>query len=148
MPLTPILTNENSVNRAKYIQLGLVDAVVRLLNNYQPQYTDNRSVLLSNEATFNGYPAGGYNSTNWAGPGLPPGGGAVLTSPTIMVVPVSGNNISNNITGYWVEAANLAGNLNATLLTAAINPGIPVYLPTDQFPLIIQDWEGLVASPG
>jgi hypothetical protein len=145
MAITAIITNENAVNRAELLQTTLQYAKVRLLQSYQPQYTDNRTVLEANECNFTGYPAGGYNSTNWAGPTLPPGGGAAIAAPIVNVAPTSGNVISNNVTGYWVE--NTVGNVTSTYITAAINPGISVLNPTDQFPLFIQDWEGLVAAP-
>jgi hypothetical protein len=145
MAVTPIITAENSVNRATAFQTILQNAKCRLVQNLVPTSQTNRTQLIANECNFTGYPAGGYNTTNWAGPSLPPGGGAVITPPIVQVAPTSGNAISNNISGFWIE--NTASNVTSTYLTESIVPPITVLLPTDQFPLVIQDWEGLVAAP-
>lgn len=141
------LTNENAINRADYIQKALANSVLRLLIDFTPIPTTNRAALLSNEANFTGYTAGGYALTAWDGPGFVSGTGALLTAPTIQVTPAGNNTITNNLTGGWVEQPNLSGTLNVTLLTFVLNPPVPVYSSLDQFPLTIQDVEGLVVPP-
>lgn len=139
------ITNEQAANRATLMKTTLADALLRLVQNLIPNQTTNRTVLLANEANFTGYPAGGYNTTNWTGPALLQTGGAVITAPSQNVIPAANNVITNNLTGWWLETA---GNSPLTLLTGIINPALVVLLPTDQFPLLVQDFEGLVPAPG
>jgi hypothetical protein len=140
-----MITNEQAVNRATVIKATFASGQLRLLANYTPNYTDNRAVLLSNEANFTGYPAGGYNVAAWTGPALPGSGGSSITSPIVTVEPASNNTITNNISGFWYEV-NVA-NVTSTYLTGTFQPYLPVTTPLDQFPIVVQDYEGLAVSP-
>jgi hypothetical protein len=137
-----LVTNENAVNRATVIQTPLTNARLRLLDSYIPQITDNRTVLLANEANFTGYPSGGYN-ISFAGPSLISGAGAWLNSNVATVAPAANNTLSANLSGWWVESS---ANTPQTLLTGVFNPTRTVTTPLDQFPLIITDVEGLAGS--
>ncbi len=140
MPNSVLVTQEQALNRATVIQAKLAGTVLRLVQNFTPAYLTNRTQLLASEANFAGYPTGGYNLANWTGPGLSPSTGAILTSPQVIVAPNVSNNVTNNLTALWIETT---GNSPVTLLTGIINPTITVLAPTDQFPLIVQDVEGL-----
>jgi hypothetical protein len=137
-----IVTNEMALNRAAILQTALAGSVLRLLQNFSPSPTTNRAVLEANEANFTGYPAGGYNLTAWTGPALPGTGGAAITSPSVIVAPNVANNVTNNLSGFWIEST---GNTPLTYLAASFTPVIPVLVPTDQFPIIVQDIEGVSA---
>ena len=141
-----LVTNEQAVNRATIIQTALGSSVLRLLQNYTPSYTDNRAVLLTHEANFTGYTAGGYNVSGWVGPALPGTGGSSITSPLVNVVPAANNTITNSISGFWIEA-NVAGVVNTTLLTGTITPYVNITAPLDQFPIVVQDYEGIAVTP-
>jgi hypothetical protein len=140
-----IITFENSLNRATIFQTQLADSKLRMLQNILVGPGTNRTTLLANEDNFTGYPTGGYNLAAWAGPGLVPTGGAVLTSPQVQVevVPVNGVvAVTNQLTGWWVETTN-----GATLIAGSFSPNRSMAVPTDQFPLTVQDIEGAVAPP-
>lgn len=139
-----LVTNEQAINRATLVQTALAASVLRLIQNYVPSYTDNRTVLLANEANFTGYTNGGYNVSGWSGPILPGTGGAALTSPLVNVSPSANNTVTNNISGFWVETT---GNSPLTLLTGIINPPVPVLASTTGFPIVVQDYEGVSVSP-
>lgn len=138
-----IITFENALNRAAIVQADLAASKLRLAQNITITPATNRANLVAAECNFTGYPSGGYNLATWAGPGLGPTGGAVITSPTVQVTPAANNTIANNCTAWWVEDST-----NRTLLTGVFNPGRNLVAPTDQFPFAVQDWEGLVASLG
>lgn len=139
-----LVTNEQAINRAELLQTTLLNSVLRLLQNYTPAMNDNRAVLLANEANFTGYPAGGYNLTAWVGPALPGTGGASITSILVNVVPAGNNVIVNNISGFWVETPPTA---NVTYLTGVFSPFIPVQNTLSQFPIVVQDFEGVAIAP-
>lgn len=148
MPTTGIITQEMASNRAKVMQTTLAGTRLRLLQDYTPAPGDNQAALVAHEASFAGYPVGGYTLTTWTGPGSVAGGGAVITAPVVNVVPSAANTLSNNISGFWVEAE-IAGSppSSVTYLAGSIQPPRVVGVPSDQFPLLVQDFEGLVASP-
>lgn len=139
-----LVTNEQAENRAALLQSTLANSKLRLLQSYAPAYTDNRTVLETHEANFTGYPSGGYNLTAWTGPALPGTGGSSITSPIVIVAPASNNTIANNITGFWVETG---GNAPLAYLTGVISPGNVVTSPLDQFPIVVQDYEGVAVTP-
>jgi hypothetical protein len=142
MPDTIIITPENAVNRATLMLANLTGSKLRLVQNYTPNPTTTRDELIAAEATFSGYPAGGYATGTWTGPGIPSIGGAVLTSGVIVVV-VTGEppyTPNPNISGWWLETS---GETPVTLLTGTFDPNRLATVPLDQFPLIIQDFEGL-----
>jgi hypothetical protein len=139
-----LVTNEQAINRALLLQSTLAASKLRVLQNYTPAYTDTRATLIANEATFTGYPAGGYTLTAWTGPALPGTGGSSITSPIVVVAPTTGNTIANDISGFWVEAST-TGTLD--YLTGTISPFVHVLNPVDQFPIVVQDYEGVAVTP-
>jgi hypothetical protein len=145
MPDYTIITQEQALNRATIFQSNLAESKLRMLQTVIVGPSTNRTTFLANEANFTGYPVGGYNLAAWAGPGLVPTGGAVITSPQVQVavVPVNGVvNVTNVLTGYWVENSS-----NETLLAAVYSPNRSMAVLTDQFPQAVQDIEGAVAPP-
>lgn len=141
MPNSLLITTENAVNRATIFKTSLANTVIRLCQDYVPNVNTNRTTLIGAECNYTGYPTGGFNVTAWTGPGLAPNvSGAILTSPQIIPTPAGNNTQSNNVTAGWFETV---GNTPVTLGTFIIQPPITVLAPTDQFPLTIQDIEGV-----
>jgi hypothetical protein len=140
-----LVTNEAAVNRALLLQTTLAASKLRLLKSYTPAYTDDRATLIANEADFTGYTSGGYALTAWTGPALPGTGGASITSPLVTVAPSGGNVVSNDISGFWIEDASTP--TPKVFLLGTFSPFITVLNPTDQFPIIVQDYEGVAVSP-
>jgi hypothetical protein len=90
-----------------------------------------RAELLANEASFVGYPSGGYTLTDWQPPLFAPGGGAVILSEKIDVFYTSGSPVT--IGGYWVEDSN--GNVR---LVYVYDPPRTLAVVGDGWPIIPQ----------
>jgi hypothetical protein len=109
----PLFTNAAAIAGADVIaksiaDSGAVPAVVgklRLFNGtLVPDVGTDRAALEAAETTLTGYPAGGYDLTDFDGPLFAPGGGAVSTSNLVVVEYASGPAVQ--IGGYWVEDDN------------------------------------------
>lgn len=105
-----IYTNEAALAEANQIGRFLGDPAgsppttskLRLFTNaLTPTVGTTRAELLANEASFTGYPSGGYTLDDWVPALFAPGGGAVIISNKIDVFYTSG--AAATIGGYWIE---------------------------------------------
>lgn len=105
-----LYTNEAALAEATQIGkfLGDPSAVppttskLRLFTNaIVPTAGTTKAELVAEEASFTGYPSGGYTLTDWLPALFAPGGGAVILGNKVEVVYTSGSPVT--IGGYWVE---------------------------------------------
>lgn len=107
---TPLFTNGAALAGANAIGKTIADSgatpaligKVRLFDGtLTPDAGTSKTELETAETTLTGYPAGGYDLTDFAGAVFAPLGGALITSNLINVAYASG--ASAIIGGYWVE---------------------------------------------
>jgi hypothetical protein len=107
----PLFTNGAALSGAAAVALSIADpdavppvvGKLRLFDNsFVPDVGTTRAELDAAETTLIGYPAGGYDITEFTGP-MFLGGGAVMTSNLINVLYASGAPVT--IGGYWIEDA-------------------------------------------
>lgn len=141
MPAIVIYTQQAANTKATAIKTALALSKLRLI---QSTLTPNKNTLkvdmVAAEATFNGYPAGGYTLTAWSGPVNNPGSGAIITPPAVNPTwsnPDPDPVVSNSIGGWWVEDA--TGNVR---LVGTFDQPIPMGQEGDGFTWITQIVEG------
>ena len=100
---------------AALYQSHLAASFLRLfVAGYGPTPGDTLADLEAVEATYSGYPTGGYPITAWSAPQYPPEGGAQTVSAQVeasYTPPGSGSGVSNSIGGWFLVDS--AGNLVA-----------------------------------
>lgn len=106
-----VYTKEAAINGANVIRLSIADSgagppalvgKVRLFDETVTVDEDTtQAALIAAETTLVGYPAGGYDITDFAAPVFAPLGGVVVTSNIVNVAYASGGPFQ--IGGYWVE---------------------------------------------
>lgn len=126
---------------AALIQAGMGDSKLRLfVSGYAPTPGETLADLEAVEATFSGYPAGGYTLTSWATPTLNPTGGYQTVAPQTQVLfeqPGSGSAVTNNVAGWFV--VNMAGDLIADGLFTTV---VPMAANGDGFPITVALFAG------
>lgn len=110
MPDRPLFTTAAALAGAVVIGNSIADSgatpalvgKLRLFDNsFVPDQGTTRAELIAAETGLIGYPAGGYDITDFAAPVKAPLGGAIITSNLINVAYASG--ATAVIGGYWVE---------------------------------------------
>lgn len=130
MPDTQLYTREAAAAKATEVKAALALSKLRLIAEdlVVSQFT-TKVALVAAEADFDGYIAGGYTLTAWAGPVFALEGGAVLTSPLVNVAygPAGDPPVTNTIYGWWIEDASgdvrTAGNFFPPKLLQAVGDG-------------------------
>jgi len=131
-----LYTQEAAMAKAAVIKTTLALAKLRLYKStLVPTQFTTKDDLVAAECDFDGYTAGGYTLTAWLGPAPNPGGGAVITSPSVY----PNNNtpsdppVGNQCGGFWIETA--AG---LVWLVGIFNPSRALLTVGDGFPIIQQ----------
>jgi len=143
---TQFYTVDAAVTKATAIKTALALSKLRLFQApFTPSTFSTKAQLVAAEATFDGYPTGGYALTAWTGPTVPDGGGALITSPLVNINygPADDPPVTNQIAGWWVEDA--AGNVR---LVGIFNPARPEAVVGDGFAFVIQIVEGRTITTG
>lgn len=135
MANTQFITQEGATAWATVTKTALAAGKLRLTQGLVISAITTKAQLVAAEATFDGYPAGGYALAAWTGPINFSGGGAVITSPLVNPAygPAGVPPVQNSVNGYWVETAGgdvyIAGNYD---------PVNPMNIVGDGFPSITQ----------
>lgn len=107
---TPLFTNAAALAGANALGKTIADSgatpaligKVRLFDGtLVPDTGTTKTELEAAETTLIGYPAGGYDLTDFAGAVFAPLGGAIITANLINVAYASGASVV--VGGYWVE---------------------------------------------
>lgn len=126
---------------AEAFQTHMAASKLRLfVAGYSPQPNETLADLVAVEATFSGYPAGGYALPTWTGPNYSPAGGSQVNAPQQQVdftAPGSGVPVTNNVAGWFVVDS--LGNLIADGLFDTV---IPMVITGDGFPITISLFAG------
>lgn len=133
-------TNEAALTKAGVIKTSLAAGKLRLFqSSFVPSRFSTKADLVAAEATFDGYPAGGYPCLAWNGPLLPDGGGASLTSVLFNIAygPAADPPTGNQLGGWWYEDAT-----GKVWLVGTWAPARPMNMIGQGFPFVIQDIEG------
>lgn len=141
MPDTQFYTRQGAIAKATATKTTLALAKLRLTKDpFTPTQFSTKDELEAGEADFDGYTAGGYTLTAWAGPQNNLGGGAAITSPLVNIFwgPAGDPPVTNVITGWWIETA--AG---AVWLAGTFDPNVTMGSVTDAINFIRQIVEGL-----
>lgn len=108
MPDTQLYTQEAAATKATEIKAALALSKLRMVKEglVVTQFT-TKVQLEDNEADFDGYTTGGYTLTAWTGPLKADVGGAVITSPLIVVSygPAGDPPVTNSVVAWWIEDA-------------------------------------------
>jgi hypothetical protein len=130
---------------AALIQAGMEESHLRLfVSGYAPTPGETLADLEAVEATFSGYPAGGYPLAAWGEPTVNPYGGYQTVAPQTQVVytpPGSGSGVSNTIAGWFIT--NMAGDLIADGL---FDQTIPMDAVGDGFPISVALFSGTLQA--
>lgn len=141
MPDIQLYTNEAAMAKATVLKTNLALSKLRLFQTgvVIDRFT-TKAQLVAAEATFDGYPAGGYALTAWTGPIQPQSGGAVITAPLINPAfsTPSDPPVTNTVTGWWVEDA--AGSVR---LLGTYDPGRLMTKVGDGWPVVVQILEAV-----
>lgn len=147
----PLFTNAAALAGANVVGKSIADsgatpAVVgklRLLDNsFVPDSGTTRAELIAAETALVGYPAGGYDLTDFASATFAPLGGAIVTSNLINVAYASGT--AAVIGAYWVEdAATPTPNVREVFI---YDPPRSLAVVGDGFPIAVQLGYGANAS--
>lgn len=132
-----LYTNESAIKKGTVVKASLASSKLRLCGTAitLTRFT-TKDQLVATEATYSGYPAGGYALAAWTGPYADPNGGAILTSPLVnpsITEPEDPPTVGNNITGWWVEDST-----GAVRLVGSYDPPRPIQTVLDSFPVVIQ----------
>lgn len=129
-----VLSLSGSLILALAAQTELAGSFVRL---YQSTLTPNENTVvadfISNEADFDGYPAGGIEVTAFADPILDPAGGYSIGSPAIQFETDPAEATPNLIGGWWIETA--GGDLYGY---GAYGDAQPMQIPGQGLPIAIR----------
>lgn len=94
--------------QAGLMQAAMAASKLRLfVGTFNPGPNDTLAALEAIEATFDGYPAGGYALTTWLAPSYSPVGGVAIISPQVNAdynTP-SSPPVTNIVTGYFLVDA-------------------------------------------
>jgi len=130
-----LVTTESAKATALANQTALAGCKVRLTQGSNViAYSTTQAQLVANEATYDGYPAGGNTIATWGGPLANSPTGWVLSGETTFAYVDGSGHVSNVINAGWVETA-------GGELIFAFNLPTPVTLSTngDGFVLQLQD---------
>jgi hypothetical protein len=141
MPDRPLFTNGAALSGAQVIGKSIADAgatptptegKLRLFDNsFIPDAGTTQAELEAAETTLTGYPAGGYDLTDFSNPTFTPLGGALVTSNLVNVAYASGAGVV--IGGYWVEDPD--GNVREAFI---YDPPRTLAVVGDGWPIVVQ----------
>jgi len=133
-------TDEGALVKSLVVQTELAVSKMRL---FQPPLSPVRTTLLAAfvaaEATYDGYPAGGFTATAFAGPVVAAAGGASIFNAENVAAygPVGAPPVTNLIAGFWLETA--AGDMWSYVVFDA---PLPMEKIGDGFPLALELTDG------
>lgn len=141
MPDRPLFTNGAALAGAQVIGKSIADSAalptptegkLRLFDNsFVPDAGTTEAELIAAETTLVGYPAGGYDLTDFSNPTFTPLGGALVTSNLVNVEYASGAAVV--IGGYWVEDP--AGDVREVFV---YDPPRTLAVVGDGWPIVVQ----------
>jgi hypothetical protein len=108
MPDNQLYTQESALRKSALLIAGLANSKLRLIQGaFVVGAFTTKAQMVASEATFDGYPAGGYPLAAWTGPLIATGGGAIETSPLVNIAygPAGDPPVGNSISGWWIEDA-------------------------------------------
>jgi len=125
-----LYTQEAAIAKATEIKTALALSKLRLFKDtlVANQFT-TKAAMVAAECNFDGYVAGGYTLTAWAGPLKATGGGAVITSPLVNVTygPAEEPPVTNAVGGWFIEDASgdvrTVGNFDPPRLLQSVGDG-------------------------
>lgn len=139
-----------AIRLGEAFQEALDGATLHLfVTGYQPTPGETLANLEAVEATFSGYPDGGYTLGEWSAPQFNPYGGAQVVCQQVNPVftsPSSGSPVQNQIQGYFIvdSEGNLIadGTFAQVIFMGANGDGFPItvalFVGTEQ--VLVQCW--------
>lgn len=99
--------NASTLYIAGLVQTDLALSKLRLFQDgeIEPSIATTRAELVTAEADYTGYTAGGETLTAWFAPLNNPLGGSSIDSPKVQFDTETPYTVSNNVGGFWVENA-------------------------------------------